>query len=394
MTDQRSPKDIERDIEQQRAGLKNSIEDLQERFSLDGIVQQLTDQFRQHGGDIGASVSRSVRENPMALALTGVGLAWMIFGNNDRPQRMVSRNGRHQDRYSRARQDWSHDDDDRFGASAFDGRNHDSQPGMARGIAGSGSQPAWMHSYDDPYGTSDDDNDDGGMADRARAMGASVSQGASSMGRAASDHAATMGQSVSDRARSARDSIADASDRASERAAKLRRQLAEGTESLGEEARARVIAARERAHEARTAAMEYARQGGRKAADLYREQPLIAGALALALGAAVAAALPRTRLEDEYMGDESDALIDEAERMFEEERAKVTKVAKAAMDEVGVIVDEAKDAAGQAKADADERAPADTAAQAMADKAGEAGQRVADAAKAEAKKQELGKAEV
>src|SRR5699024_5165793 len=34
----------------------------------------------EHGGDFSRSVAQSARDNPLALAVTGVGLAWLIFG--------------------------------------------------------------------------------------------------------------------------------------------------------------------------------------------------------------------------------------------------------------------------------------------------------------------------
>jgi len=118
--------------------------------------------------------------------------------------------------------------------------------------------------------------------------------------------------------------------------------------------------------------------------DIFEEQPLIAGALAVALGAALGAALPRSRMEDQYLGETSDQLMNEAERIFEEEeKQKVGKVVKAATDEAKDIVSEAKD-------NADDAAPEDTAAQAVADKTKSAGKRIADAAQSEAKKQNVG----
>jgi ElaB/YqjD/DUF883 family membrane-anchored ribosome-binding protein len=170
---------------------------------------------------------------------------------------------------------------------------------------------------------------------------------------------------------------------ASDRAAAMRTRLAEGTESLSEEARNRVVAARERAVEARHAASRYGRQGRDRAVDMFEEHPLIAGALAVAVGAAIGAALPRSRTEDQYLGEHSDNLMAEAERIYEDEKSKLGKVAKAA-------TDEAKTIANETKANADEAAPADTAAQAAVDKAKSSGQRIADAAEDEAKKQKLG----
>ena len=127
-----------------------------------------------------------------------------------------------------------------------------------------------------------------------------------------------------------------------------RERLAEGTEELSEAARARVIAARERAVEARREAIRAARRGGQAAGDFFERQPLVAGALAFAAGAAIAALLPRTRLENEYLGQYSDDLIRQAEDIYaeEKERAKAavnTAVAEA-RDMAQEAVDRAKDA--------------------------------------------------
>ena len=75
----RSPKEIERDIERERAGLTNTLSDLQDRFSIESLARQVSDQVREHGGDIGRSVSDAVKRNPLALALTGAGLAFGIM---------------------------------------------------------------------------------------------------------------------------------------------------------------------------------------------------------------------------------------------------------------------------------------------------------------------------
>lgn len=79
-TDNRSAAEIEREIETERSELKDTLSELQGTFSAENLVRQVTDQFREHGGDISRSVSRSVRDNPLALTLTGVGIAWLIFG--------------------------------------------------------------------------------------------------------------------------------------------------------------------------------------------------------------------------------------------------------------------------------------------------------------------------
>ncbi len=97
-SDTKSSEEIEREIERERAGLKSSIDDLQDRFSFDGITRQVGDQLREHGGDFGRSIAASARDNPIALALTGIGVAWMVFGNNRGAS--LSRSGYDRDAYS------------------------------------------------------------------------------------------------------------------------------------------------------------------------------------------------------------------------------------------------------------------------------------------------------
>ncbi|HEX6266866.1 MAG TPA: DUF3618 domain-containing protein [Burkholderiales bacterium] len=63
-----------------------------------------------------------------------------------------------------------------------------------------------------------------------------------------------------------------------------------------------------------------------------REQPLALGAIGLAIGALLAAAAPRTRQEDELMGEASDRLAQKAKDVGREQVAKVQEVASAAKD--------------------------------------------------------------
>lgn len=63
---------------------------------------------------------------------------------------------------------------------------------------------------------------------------------------------------------------------------------------------------------------------------MLREQPLALGAIGLAIGAVVAAMAPRTRKEDELMGEARDRLMDQAARAGEEKLGEVQRVATAA----------------------------------------------------------------
>lgn len=384
-SDTRSPEEIEREIERERAGLSNTLNDLQDRFSVDTIARQVMGQFREHGGDVGRSLTEAVKRNPVALGLTGVGLAWLMLGDRSGPAA-----------YDRRYPERGYDDDSdgRYGAGSRSGRaygagsmsalsggseprGYSQQPsGTAASRYGQDNVPSWARN-------ASEDRSGNGSTSMPGAAASSAAEAARHAGSSLADRGKEAAGAVSDAGRSAMAGARHLASDASDRASALRERLAEGTETLSEDARARVIAARERAMEARDSAMEYGRMGRDRAADMYEAQPLIAGALALALGAAIGAALPHSRVEDDYLGDYSDDLMDEAERIFAEEKDKLSKVAMAA-------TDEAKRALNEAKQEADAAAPAETAAQAAVDKAKGFGERVAGAAEDEARKQRLG----
>ncbi len=356
--DSRTPEEIEREIEAQRLDLTSNLEDLQNKFSIDTLVRQIGDQFREHGGDLGRSVSNQVKANPIPLALTGIGLAWMMFGNSQRPTPASG--------FSSAEVD---DQGSRLS------RNRSYRPPLGKGVVHDTS-PSWSRDeHNDRQGYT------GRISERAQYAKAKAGEGADAVKSGLSSAAS----SVADTAASAKSTITSGAQSLQHSVAEAGSRIAEGTESLTEEGRKRVIAARQRAVEMQRSTMRSVSEGADAAVDFYDRQPLVVGAIALAFGAALGGALPRTKVEDDLMGDQSDTLYHEAERIFEEEKSKAVKVAQSVKDEV-------KDIAAEAKADLDGGAPGEkTAAQAVGDKARSAADRVVDAARTTAKDENLGK---
>lgn len=189
-------------------------------------------------------------------------------------------------------------------------------------------------------------------------------------------------QSKLDAAKSA---VSDGADAVKSGLKTAQNRIASGTETLTEEGRARVIAARRKALQMRRNVGRTMRKGADTSADFYDRQPLVIGALALAIGAAIGGALPRTRTENDYMGDTRDDLFAQAERIFQDEKAKAARVAQS-------VKDEAADIAQETKADLNSGAPdGKSALDAVGDIAKGAGKRVVDKAKSTAKDENLGK---
>ncbi|TGD65651.1 DUF3618 domain-containing protein [Tabrizicola sp. WMC-M-20] len=295
-SDTRSSDDIERDIREERARMSDSINNLQQKFSVDAIVNDIGSMFRMQGGDIGRVVTQTVGRNPAAVALVGVGLAWLFLGQN----RSTDRN------------------DEQWGnASAHDrarGR-HDPWQGEVGPTIRSGNEDTGA-SDQHWYGTH--------QMDRGRTQGRRT--GGYRQGEVSGE--------MYGAARSMRSAVSDMADDVGTAASDLTDRLSHGLDDLSEEARARVVAARRAAHDARVASGEAMQKGAQAATGFFEDQPLVVGALAVALGAAIGGVLPHSKLEDDAMGDSSDRLFAEAQDLFYVEREKAMAMARTAAADV------------------------------------------------------------
>ncbi|SFR11421.1 DUF3618 domain-containing protein [Poseidonocella sedimentorum] len=435
MSDTRTPDQIEREIERERARLGRTVDELQDRISPERLLRELGRGLSDHGQDIGSAITQSVKRNPVALALTGVGLAWLMSGRSwDEDKRAVasasfgrdsdSGSGTSAPGASRAPVDPLPSRRAPVAADPLAYRAPDASGATLADRAGDGvlsdgrterfpDDDDWLYADDDPFGDDADEDagaDDAGFGDRLAAAGSSI-------GDAARDHAQAIGdkgretadgisakagdardragetlkdagERIKDGAANTRDRLRAAQDSTAAKARRIRRRLARGTEELAEDARERVIAARWAAVKARRETMRRARIGTDKAQRFYDENPLVVGGLALAAGAILAGALPRTRQEDELLGEQSDRYAERARRTFENERQKAMKVADRAMSTAREVLEEER-------AEIDGKAPghksaAEHAAATAKDKAKDGASRVVEAARDEAKKQKLG----
>src|SRR5690606_33376838 len=78
---QKSPHQLEREIDATRAELLATLEELEHRLSPTDLVNQFVSQLRRHGGEYGGNLGRKLKENPMPALLTSIGLAWMMASN-------------------------------------------------------------------------------------------------------------------------------------------------------------------------------------------------------------------------------------------------------------------------------------------------------------------------
>jgi len=115
-------------------------------------------------------------------------------------------------------------------------------------------------------------------------------------------------------------------------------EIAGEAEELTSTAKSRLVQATERVGRSTRTIMHDVSERGkrveRSVEDTLRENPAVVGATAVAIGAVTAMVLPRTRIEDEWVGARRDQVIEKAQ---EAARGAVEKVESAAKKVVGVV---------------------------------------------------------
>jgi Protein of unknown function (DUF3618) len=308
----RSPAELEREVRESRADVERTLDAIQERLSPGQLVDQVAHYMRDNGGEFARNLGDTVRQNPVPVVLVGVGLAWMMLG---------SRRDVDLPRAADFVPDYPPDPDDPSAPESW-------------AVYERGSATAW-------------DDDAEGEIEGASAYGPAeagaygAAEFDAGIGERAWDAAAGAGEGLSEAARRAKAGLSDARERTREGLREagegVRQTVGGAKERLGRFARgARDQAAGMGAGVARGAQRTgaHARRYGERAREGFLEtlhrQPLVLGAVGLAIGAAIGAALPSSRREDELMGDTSDQFKQRARSARREEYAKAKATASAA----------------------------------------------------------------
>jgi hypothetical protein len=226
---QKDPKALEREIDQTRAQMDQTLGALERKLSPGKLVDEALGLFREHGGDFAANLGNSIKQNPVPVMLAAVGIGWMMFASNRRSS------------------------------------NYD---------------------YDS--------NDEGSLAG--------------------------LGESIKSRA-------ADAGGKLKTGAAAAHDQLANSWESSKDAVMGRISETASTAH----SQAKRAREGLNT---LLQEQPIILGALGLAVGAALGAVLPSTEHEDRLLGPVRDKTISQIKERGAEAYEQVRDTAENTVERV------------------------------------------------------------
>lgn len=89
-----NPDKLEREVEAARSQLGRTASELSDRLSPGELFDQALGMAREHGGEFGRNLGSQVKNNPMPMILTSVGISWMMLSSGNREaQHMHRANG-------------------------------------------------------------------------------------------------------------------------------------------------------------------------------------------------------------------------------------------------------------------------------------------------------------
>jgi ElaB/YqjD/DUF883 family membrane-anchored ribosome-binding protein len=122
-------------------------------------------------------------------------------------------------------------------------------------------------------------------------------------------------------------------DRAREKASEVVDTVKQKTSQLAEQTKRTAGRVGERAHEVMDRATDQTRSQTHRLEEAFRENPLVIGAAAMALGLAAGLAIPPTQKEVELVGDKRDHLVEKVKQAAEDTKSKVERVAERVIDQ-------------------------------------------------------------
>ena len=306
----KSSAEIQREIEADRRRIGDRIDAIQERMSPGQLVDEVITYAKSSGsGEYLNNLGRAMKTNPLPVALIGVSLAWLIADKRSGPAQGSASSESIQYPLSTV-----HGDVRRIGPPEGDGSSR-----FSHFTDNSGRR--WKALTDDAGHRAGHFIDEAGTTYRgfADASGKQVEH--------ILDETGAMFDAASGWASSTWANVKDMASQLGDKAASSTASLSAGTASAG-------AMMKGRAEDLNGAILKH-----------FRDQPLVGGALAFAVGAAVGAALPVTETEDDLFGGAADRAKDAATGKAGELLAEGKSIARETAEKAVSIASDVHDAA-------------------------------------------------
>lgn len=335
--DTKSSEQLQREVDQQRARLEDRIDGIQQKLSPGQLIDELMAYTKGGGGEFISSLQRNVTANPLPVALLGVSLAWLMA------------------KPAPASGDTDAQWDDSINARRGYGGQVNDYPVAV--ISGS-SMTRVSHKPGESGAHYSEFADEAGKIFRAASDEA---------GRRAGHFMDETGKSfrgftdsAGKRVEHFRDESGNILDEASGWASHGWQQAQDKIGGAQSAMRQGFEDRKARATQASHAMGEQVSSLNHAIINQFRDQPLVAGALAFAAGAAFGSALPHTEQEDELIGEAADTakarVGQESEHLYDEGREQAEALYEDASERAGEMYQQARDGMTDAKGERDDGA--------------------------------------
>lgn len=298
---------LEREVEDQRQKIESRIGEIKDRLSPGQIVDELLSYTKNGGQNFAANLGQTVSNNPLPAALLGISLVWLMSGQG-------------------AKLSAPH-----------------TEPARPRGAeypyaTVSGGMRRVSHAADPAGKWYSEWEDGGGKRYKAESneLGHRVSEFIDDTGRKFGGFIDDAGHRVRDFQDEAGNRFDDAAGWASHAFHDVQQGIDHAVDRVSHQAQ-----------KLGNTAQHQVDRTSRMAADLFQNQPLVAGALAFAAGAAIGAALPHTDQEDHAIGKVADKVkqqaADAASDVYEDSKAKAAELYDKGKEGAAQIYAEARD---------------------------------------------------
>lgn len=337
----KSSAELQREIEMQRNRVEATIDQIQEKLSPGQLVDELLAYTKGGGGEFVSTLQRQVTANPLPVALLGVSLAWLIA----KPADASAKSSANAD----AAWDNSINQNRGYGVDMLD--PYEEEYGDYPVTTISGTSVRRLSNTTDQHGHRYSEfADEAGKKFRARTDEAGKRAGhfIDETGNRFKGFTSATGERVEHFRDEAGNMLDEASGWASHTWQRVRERMHDARDSMN----ARARAGQSQMGQAAVSMQNQMDSLNHTIMTQFRDQPLIGGALAFALGAAMGSALPHTAQEDAVMGDASDALKgkvgDAAADVYEQGREKAAELYASATDKAGSVYQQAKEGISEA----------------------------------------------
>jgi hypothetical protein len=315
----KSSAELEREVDAQRSRVEARIGEIKDRLSPGQLIDEALAYTKDGGSHFASNLGQTISANPLPAALLGVSLVWLMSGQGaPRAQAASPQPQRH------------YRDEHDYPYARISGR------GVRRTAHRADEYGQWWSEFEA--------EDGGRYKAKSNEKGHRLGHFVDDTGKFFGGFIDDAGNRIKQFQDESGNMIEDAAGWASHTWSDVKSGISDQMENLSASAQQMTDGAQQLGREMQKQTDQLTRQLG----SLFESQPLIAGALAFAAGAALGAALPHTREEDKLVGKQGDKLRSEAAHVASDLYDK-------GKEQVSEAYDEVASKAGEAYGDVKER---------------------------------------